>query len=308
MANKPRISGSCCGLLDWLLDKLIAEGFGCGGEAGEALALEPGFVGARAYIDVVLSVVQHAIDQGCQLPRDGEDGHQVALVTRRAAEGGTQRAVRPLQRDGRHAQDGRDTDGAGAVGLLAGQGLAPGDGGSRGQAQPADEVLFGGEGGQVKADFGEDGLRRAGTDAVDAGEIDPGEAPQDGPDLLQQACLVGSDPFLDVVVQLQRGLKVEQMLLAPGAREIFGEVRLGFPGPLDCHSCHSPNSPKLRRYSTPITTDGFGAYRSCDRRQTVRPRLLCHAYQAVRVEQDRGEALQPGRLHRLQEESYPRQS
>ena len=26
------------------------------------------------------------------------------------------------------------------------------------------------------------------------------------------------------------------------------------PGPLDCHSCHSPNSPKLRRYSTmPIT-------------------------------------------------------
>ena len=22
------------------------------------------------------------------------------------------------------------------------------------------------------------------------------------------------------------------------------------PGPLDCHSCHSPNSPKLRRYST----------------------------------------------------------
>ena len=23
------------------------------------------------------------------------------------------------------------------------------------------------------------------------------------------------------------------------------------PGPLDCHSCHSPNSPKLRRYSTP---------------------------------------------------------
>ena len=23
------------------------------------------------------------------------------------------------------------------------------------------------------------------------------------------------------------------------------------PGPLDCHSCHSPNSPKLRRYSMP---------------------------------------------------------
>ena len=54
----------------------------------------------------------------------------------------------------------------------------------------------------------------------------------ESPDLLQQACLVGGDPFLDVVVQLQRGLKVEQMLLAPGAREIFGEVRLGFPAPL----------------------------------------------------------------------------
>ena len=180
------------------------------------LALEPGFGGALAYIDVVLSVVQHAVDQGRQLPRDGEDGH--------------------------HAQDGRDTDGAGAVGLLPGQGLAPGDGGSRGQAQPADEVLFGGEGGQVEADFGEDGLRRAGTAAVDAGEIDSGEAPQGGPDLLlsptahglllarvgmarhrllaallrfespdllQQACLVGGDPFLDVVVQLQRRLKVE---------------------------------------------------------------------------------------------------
>ena len=61
--------------------------------------------------------------------------------------------MRPLQRDGRHAQDGRDTDGAGAVGLLPWQGLAPGDGGSRGQAQPADEVLFGGEGGQVIEDI-----------------------------------------------------------------------------------------------------------------------------------------------------------
>ena len=99
MANKPRISGSYCGLLDWLLDKLIAEGFGCGGEAGEALALEPGFVGALTYIDVVLSVVQHAVNQGRQLPRDGEDGH--------------------------HAQDGRDTDGAGAVGLLPGQRPCP---------------------------------------------------------------------------------------------------------------------------------------------------------------------------------------
>ena len=40
MANKPRISGNYCELLDWLLDKLIVEGFGCSGEAGEALALE----------------------------------------------------------------------------------------------------------------------------------------------------------------------------------------------------------------------------------------------------------------------------
>ncbi len=54
-------------MFDWLLDKLIAEGFGCGGEAGEALALEPGFVGALAYIDVALSVVQHTVDQGRQL-------------------------------------------------------------------------------------------------------------------------------------------------------------------------------------------------------------------------------------------------
>ena len=29
------------------------------------------------------------------------------------------------------------------------------------------------------------------------------------------------------------------------------------PGPLDCHSCHSPNSPKLRRYSTPPTSSGW---------------------------------------------------
>ena len=34
------------------------------------------------------------------------------------------------------------------------------------------------------------------------------------------------------------------------------------PGPLDCHSCHSPNSPKLRRYSS-LLRDELEPYLGC---------------------------------------------
>jgi hypothetical protein len=123
-------------------------------------------------------------------------------------------------------------------------------------------MVFRREGGELRSDFGQDDLGRAGTDAVHAREVDSGEAPERGSGRLLPAGLEGFllgrvgvrrhgflVPFgrlqgLDLpeqpgivrgnlggerVEQPQRGRQVEEMLFAPGAGEIAGDLVLRMP-------------------------------------------------------------------------------
>ena len=45
----------------------------------------------------------------------------------------------------------------------------------------------------------------------------------EGVEFVQKACLVGCDPLLNGVVELECGLEIEPMLLAPIAGEVLGE-------------------------------------------------------------------------------------
>ena len=109
------------------------------------------------------------------------------------------------------------------------------------------------KGGEIGTDLGQDGLGGAGTEAVDARQIHPGESPERGPgllmatrgeglllggigvsrrrlllpirrlqglDLREQARVIGGDLGVQRVEQPEGGGQVEEMLVAPGAGEV----------------------------------------------------------------------------------------
>src|SRR5262249_19022769 len=137
------------------------------------------------------------------------------------------------------------------------QGLAARDRGTRTQAQPRYEMVFRREGGDIGADFGEDHLGGAGTDPVHSSQVHAGKSPEGGSclllsasldgfllgrigvawnrcllpvwrlqgrDLLEQLPVIGGDLCFQRVEQTESGSQVEEMLFAPGAGEIAGDL------------------------------------------------------------------------------------
>src|SRR5262245_64801879 len=118
-------------------------------------------------------------------------------------------------------------------------------------------MIFRGEGGEIRTDFGEDDLGGARTDPVRARQVDAGKAPEDGAgllfaarldgflfgrirvgwnrfcpsiwglqglDFLEQLGVIGGDLGFQRVEQMERGSEVEEMLVAPSAGEIPGDL------------------------------------------------------------------------------------
>src|SRR5271157_2614897 len=132
-------------------------------EGGQAAELELAFVCLLSHVHVVLAEAEHAVDELCELPGDGKDGDGSARVACDAPEGGSEGALGSLQGCRGHSQRAGDSICPQTVAPFL-EGLASRDWGSGAKAQPRDEVVFGGKGGKVGADFGEHDLRDPGAD------------------------------------------------------------------------------------------------------------------------------------------------
>ena len=127
----------------------------------------------------------------------------------------------------------------------------------RTMTKPGDKVVLRGEFREIEADFGQYDLRGSCADSVDSGEVNAGEFKELGAQLLfatvahgfffvgvrmcgwglvftlgrRQRCefllqlrIIGIDHRLEFVVVSKRHGEIEQVLLAPGAREVLGDL------------------------------------------------------------------------------------
>jgi hypothetical protein len=89
-------------------------------------------------------------------------------------------------------------------------------------------MVLRGEGGEVRADFGQDHLARGGADAVDARQVHTGEAPEGGAGRL---ALIRPDLALQRIEQPEGERQVEEMLVPRVAGEMPGDLGSGLPTP-----------------------------------------------------------------------------
>src|SRR5215469_8098833 len=153
----------------------IAELLSAAHEIGDDSALVAAFVVVLAAVDVVGAEAEHAVDQAGELVGGGGNGFGRAETSLQAAMEGPERGVAVVEGAGGEAERGSRAarGGFGAAAAL----LAAGEVAAGGEAEPGGEVFFRGPPGHVEADLADHG-EGGGVDAIDPGEVDPGEAMQ----------------------------------------------------------------------------------------------------------------------------------